>query len=83
MICENQIADKLKEIVRENVSAEIQFNEGQNVNLLEAHGFNSVMMVEMIIAIESEFNIEIEDDYLRIDLFSNLESLKNLVIKHL
>lgn len=83
MVNDKEVVERLKKIMIENISPKINFEESEKFNLLDDVGFNSVMMVELIIAIESEFNIEFEDDFLDYETFANFDKLKNLIIKYL
>lgn len=47
-----------------------------NLKLIEDLNFDSIKLVEFIGAIENEFNIEIEDDYMSVDFINNLGNIR-------
>lgn len=51
----------------------------ENTNLIEDYEMDSLKLVELIIEIESEFQIIIEDDDLDLDKISSVSFLNSLV----
>lgn len=50
-----------------------------DVLLGEEFGIDSIAIISILVEIERRFNIEIEDEYLTMDLFSTLGTLVDLV----
>ena len=48
---------------------------------LRVLGLNSISFIKLIIAIENEFNIEMEDEYLELENFTTLQHLKDSLRK--
>ena len=48
-------------------------------DLLTAGTIDSVSLMELVTALESEFGVELEDDDLVMDNFRSVESIENLV----
>ncbi|MCM3133485.1 phosphopantetheine-binding protein [Paenibacillus polysaccharolyticus] len=44
---------------------------------LRVLGLNSISFIKLIIALENEFNIEMEDEYLELENFTTLQHLKD------
>jgi acyl carrier protein len=72
---ENRIISKLKDIII-NIAPEFESEEiGWSTLFVEDLYFDSLRFIEMIVEIESAFDIEIEDEYLdiaKIGVFGNL-----------
>lgn len=77
----NEIEVKLKKIIVEcgvGIEKE-QINE--HTNLIDDLGFESVNLVELIVDIETEFDIEIGDEYLNMTTLSKYDKLLEMVVK--
>jgi len=85
MDIQNEIIEqKLKTIILKNASLDYIENDiTDNSDLVEDLKFDSIRIIQLIVDIESEFKIQIEDDFLLIELISNYKSLKTHVINML
>lgn len=78
---ESTIMDKLKKMVIENLEDDIE-----SINLddgIENAGINSITFVKIVVCIESEFDIEFDEDSLDLSNFPTIESLAAYVEKKL
>lgn len=72
---------KLNKIIL-NIANNIEEKTIDNkTNLIRDYKFNSINMVQLIVEIESEFNIVFDDDDLLIENLSNYEDLLAIVNK--
>lgn len=78
---ENSIKAKLKEVIDNEVSEDLYMsvNELNDDDDLFALGVDSLNVVRIILAIEDEFNIQINDDDLSIDNLGTINSINNLI----
>ncbi len=68
------------EYANETISAKnSSIDKYKNVNLIEELGYDSVSLMQLIIAIEDRFNIETDNDVL-IENFDNFENIYNYVV---
>lgn len=51
----------------------------ESTNLVNDLKFDSIELIDLIITIESEFNIELEDDYLELDKMIDFSVLVSMV----
>lgn len=51
------------------------------MNILDDLGFDSIQVMELVVSIEDEFDIEIEDYVLDIDVLSDISKLIDIVKK--
>lgn len=58
----DEIRNKISEIVLENASIYNECVFHKDLNLLEDLGFDSIQFVNVIVSLETEFNIEFPDD---------------------
>lgn len=78
----NDIGLRLKKIIMKNSRKEISESDiTDNSSLTADFGFDSVQMIEMIIDIESEFDITIEDEDIELDVLTKYGLLKGLISK--
>ena len=73
----NEIKTLMMDIIQQNT--EIQKFDDDNIIFGNIFGYNSGFTLELILAIEDMYNIELLDDELTIDLFKNFNSLVNLI----
>jgi len=74
--CIMDINQQLKEIIAEIISHEVQISDIYDETVLTVDlGFNSIQIVNLIVELETKYNIDIEDDDLDIE---NLTVYKNL-----
>ena len=72
---EKQVLDLLAEFVREKLG--VEFSEDMTFNDLE--GFNSMLIVELILYLEENLQIEIPEEYYTIDNYTNVSSILNVI----
>ncbi len=77
----NGVDEKLKEIiVRCGVGIEKE-KINLKTNLINDLGFESVNIVELVVDIETEFDVEIEDEYLDPSIIAEYDKLLEMVLK--
>jgi len=69
--------ENIKENINENIK-EIDDNAD-----LSLYGMNSIEAIQLIVAIENEFNIEIDDEDLMIENINSVCKINDLIIKYL
>lgn len=68
--------DRLIKIIKELVEEDIDFNITSDIDLIDDVGFDSITIIQLIVSIETEFNIELEDYEL---MMQNIRKLNYLV----
>lgn len=63
--------------VNEKSKYEVELKEGQS--LINDFNFDSINIFDLVIKIEDEFDIEIEDEYLDIDIIDNVNKLIQII----
>lgn len=79
----NDIEVKVKENIKKVLNLEINVDELECENLIENFGINSVDALEILIHIENEFDIEIDEEDLNVELLDSVSSLVGYVEKKL
>lgn len=80
----NNVIEKIKEIISATFKGEVSLeNITEETNLIEALGINSIIGIEVLVRVESEFDIEIDDEDLTIELVSTLSTLADYIEKKL
>jgi len=76
---------KLKELIINQLKLNLTANEldATAENFLDAHGYNSVDALELLLVIEKEFGIEINDEDLDASLLGTIRGLAAYVAKAL
>jgi acyl carrier protein len=76
----NNVDTRLKNIIINNSKKVIDLSEiCTNTNIVDAFGFDSMLLIQMIVDIESEFGIIIEDEDMEMDKLSSYGFLYNLI----
>jgi len=68
--------EKIKQIARELITDEVTTNDQDKLNLL---GTDSTYMMAFISAIEEEFEIELEDEMISVEFFTNYKYIVNCI----
>lgn len=79
--CEDEIYKKIEEIVKKYSNACIYENNIKMTDDFESLGLNSLHYLKIVVEIESEFDIELDDENLDNKTFKNIENLYNYVKK--
>ena len=73
------IMDQICEIINENLELDVDAaNIGADDNLISL-GMDSISFMKLIVAIESKFNIEVDDEYLLIEVLDTKNKLNELL----
>lgn len=73
---------KLKKIIMDVATSDVDLNEiNDNTVLTDDLGFDSVQIISLIVELESQFNIEIEDDDLDIEKLTVFKNLNNMLVE--
>lgn len=73
-----RIAIKICNIAGINLEQMDLFKE---INLITDLDFDSIKLIELIVILENEFEIEITDEYLDLNIISDFQKLVNLIEK--
>ena len=73
----NEMENKIKSIIIEHLKLEKKAEDLDSNKdfLLESLGLNSIDALELLLKIEQEFNIEIDDEDLNVELVRSISSL--------
>lgn len=71
--------ERLNNIIASYSSKEITFSK--DINLIDDLGFDSIVLMEMIIKIEQEFDLEFDDELLIFDYIASYAFLSEFVHK--
>ncbi len=80
-LIEEEIEDRIKELIVETLDLQVEPHEiGTEDQLFGGGvGLNSMATIEIIVAIEKDFGIEIQDEDLRVELFDNVKAMADYV----
>lgn len=79
-----EIKEKLKKIIVDIAPIAVEIGEiNDNTVLTKDLGFDSVQIISLIVEIESQFDIEIEDEDLDIEKLTVLKTLNDMVVNKL
>lgn len=79
-----EIKEKLKKIIVDIAPTVVEISEiNDNTVLTKDLGFDSVQIISLIVEIESQFDIEIEDEDLDIEKLTVLKTLTDMVVNKL
>lgn len=73
------IEQKIKEILKADVESDIPIGEIGNEVALDSLGINSVNFIKFVVDIETEFDIEFDDNDLNFNNFKNIACLVDYV----
>ena len=77
---DERIEDHLKQIIVERLFLSIKPEEiGDEDNLTEDHGIDSVQVLEIVVGLEEEFGISFEDEDFDIKIFKTVKSIADCV----
>ena len=71
----NEIVDRLRTILMNLAPEEITPEQIAGLNNIEELNLDSLQILEFLLKVEEEFKIQIDDDYLDIELVGDLEKL--------
>lgn len=81
---QKMIEEKLKEqIMSVSVKKVAKDEIDCNTNLIDDLGFDSVLIVQLMLELENTFNIFFEDEDIEDDTLTNYGKLRNLILKKL
>lgn len=73
------VQKKIMSIISKNLNADNEEKVNDEISL-ENYAINSIDALEMLILIEKEFQIEIDDDDLNAELFTDISYLTNYIL---
>ena len=71
--------NKICELINENLELKIDSHEIDVNDSLISLGMDSISFIKLVTAIEMEFNIEIEDEYLFIETIDTKQKINKLL----
>lgn len=80
------VSERLIQIVNQTAQengVEIEKTITPEDNIVDSLNFDSIMLVQLVIEIEDEFNIEIDDELIEQDLFDSVENLEKFILEKL
>ena len=76
----NEVEIKVKEIMIEDNEVLNDIEEIDGESTFDSLGLNSIMFIKKIVAIESEFDFEFEDEELNMEKFNTINELISYII---
>ena len=78
-----EMIDTLKNMLVERINTElVQHEINENASILEGElGLDSIMLVEFISLLEDKFNLTFGENDLTMDVFTNLRTLADFLVK--
>ncbi|HCA45972.1 MAG TPA: hypothetical protein DEP45_01075 [Armatimonadetes bacterium] len=77
---DQQLKQQIKEMIVERLFLDADPAEmGDDENLMENYGIDSVNLFEIVVGLEEQFEISFEDEDFSVDLFANVNSLADFV----
>lgn len=78
----NEIYEKIKEAICSVLRKDVDFTGiTEETDIMEALGLNSIVAIELVVRMETLFDIEIDDEDLSTDLFRTLSNIADYVEK--
>ena len=77
----DEVLKKLSDIIKQIKETSESIDIGYYTELEEDLGFDSIEFVQLILIIESEFDIEIEEEMLTIEKLHDIDSIIQLLLK--
>lgn len=74
-----EITHKIKKLIIDVLDLDIPIEALEANNLIEQYGLNSVDALELLMNIETEFDIEIDEEDLTAELVNSIDQLVNYV----
>ena len=77
---DERIEDQLKELIVERLFLKIEPHDiGDEDNLMEDHGIDSVQVLEIVVGLEEEYGVSFEDEDFDIEVFQTVKSISDFV----
>jgi acyl carrier protein len=77
---DQQLKQQIKEMIVERLFLDADPSAmGDEENLMENYGIDSVNLFEIVVGLEEQFEISFEDEDFSVDLFANVNSLAEFV----
>jgi len=77
---DERIEDQLKELIVERLFLKIEPGDiGDEDNLMEEHGIDSVQVLEIVVGLEEDYGVSFEDEDFDIEIFQTVKSIADFV----
>ena len=77
---DERIEDQLKELIVERLFLKIEPGDiGDEDNLMEDHGIDSVQVLEIVVGLEEDYGVSFEDEDFDIEVFQTVKSIASFV----
>lgn len=70
---------KVREILKENIKTSVSFDEIGTEHSLSEIGVNSIDFIKVIVAIETEFDFEFNDEDLDFSMYDNIQKIVSYI----
>ena len=77
----NEIFKKIVLIFTDELELEMPEKLDESINLSDDLGLNSILLVQLVVHLENEFNIAIPEEIITKDNFVTIKNLIDLIIK--
>lgn len=77
----NEIFEKIVLMFTDELELEMPEKLDESINLSDDLGLNSILLVQLIVHLENEFNIAISEEVITKDNFVTIKNLIDLIIK--
>lgn len=80
----DELKPQLKEMIVEKLFLQVEPQDiGDDDSLMDKYGVDSVMLFEIVVGLEEQFNVTLEDDEFDIEIFKNVQSIAEFAAKKL
>jgi len=77
---DERIEDRLKELIVERLFLKIEPADiGDEDDLMDKHGIDSVQVLEIVVGLEEEYGVSFEDEDFDIEVFKSVKSIADFV----
>lgn len=73
------IKERIKEIIVNTLDLDVNIKDFPDENVIELYGINSVDTLEILLNIEEEYDMQVDDEDLNIELVNSINNLADYV----
>lgn len=75
----NKIVVEVEKVVKDKIKKYMDETELKNDSSLVDYGIDSILLIEIVIGLESEFDIVIDDDDLQENIFKSINTIAEYI----